>query len=144
AALALEQGQIAPNLVDTDYGFHIIKLEKKGVSDDPNLKGQETYDVRHILITTSVKDPESPIGGEKPVKIYVRQKLETDKQKTLLDEIIARNHVSVPEDFVVPTITDEQIQEAMKKQQEERGFDPEAMNDGPPPPAQKPEAKKSK
>ncbi|MGH9948037.1 MAG: peptidylprolyl isomerase, partial [Pyrinomonadaceae bacterium] len=42
AALALEQGQIAPNLVDTDYGFHIIKLEKKGVSDDPNLKGQET------------------------------------------------------------------------------------------------------
>jgi len=30
AALALEPGQIAPELVETDFGFHIIKLERKG------------------------------------------------------------------------------------------------------------------
>jgi parvulin-like peptidyl-prolyl isomerase len=119
AALALEPGQVTPNLVETDYGYHIIKLEKKGPSEDPNLKGQEVYDVRHILISTGVKDPESPFGGEKPVKMYVKQKLEAEKEKAKLDEIVAKNHVTVPEDFVIPEVTDEQIQEAMKKRQQQ-------------------------
>ncbi len=30
AALALEPGQLAPSPVETQYGYHIIKLEKKG------------------------------------------------------------------------------------------------------------------
>jgi parvulin-like peptidyl-prolyl isomerase len=150
AALGLEPGQIAPNLVETDYGYHIIKLEKKGVSEDPNLKGQETYDARHILISTGVKDPESPFGGEKPVKMYVKQKLEAEKEKAALDEIVAKNNVTVPEDFAIPEISDEQIQEAMKKRQQQQqpnfeappdteGDEPGATVDAkkPPPPQKK-------
>jgi parvulin-like peptidyl-prolyl isomerase len=149
AALGLEPGQIAPNLVETDYGYHIIKLEKKGVSEDPNLKGQETYDARHILISTGVKDPESPFGGEKPVKMYVKQKLEAEKEKAALDEIVAKNNVTVPEDFAIPEISDEQIQEAMKKRQQQQpnfeappdaeGDEPGATVDAkkPPPPPKK-------
>src|SRR5688572_32820570 len=34
AALALEPGQVAPDLVETDFGYHIIKLEKKGEGKD--------------------------------------------------------------------------------------------------------------
>lgn len=124
AALALEPGQITPELVETDYGFHIIKLEKKGVSEDEATKGQETYDVRHILISTGVKDPESPFGGEKPVKVFVKDKLESEKEKAALDEIVAKNNVSVPDDFSIPEITDEQIQEAMKKRQQQMGNAP--------------------
>jgi parvulin-like peptidyl-prolyl isomerase len=141
AALALEPGQVTQSLVETDYGYHIIKLEKKGVSEDPNLKGQETYDVRHILISTGVKDPDSPFGGEKPVKLFVRQKLQSEKEKAALEAIIARNHIVVAEDFNIPQITDEQIQEMMKNQ---RGgeFGGEE-SDVPPPPAPK-ATKKSK
>jgi parvulin-like peptidyl-prolyl isomerase len=48
AALALEPGQIAPNLVETPYGYHIIKLERKGEVKDQAGQPSENYDVRHI------------------------------------------------------------------------------------------------
>jgi parvulin-like peptidyl-prolyl isomerase len=67
AALALEPGQVAPELVETDFGFHIIKLERKLESKD----NAETYDARHILISTGYKDPENPTAREVPVKDYV-------------------------------------------------------------------------
>jgi hypothetical protein len=130
AALALEPGQVTQSLVETDFGYHIIKLEKKGVSDDPNLKGQETYDVRHILISTGMKDPESPFGGEKPVKLFVKQKLENEREKTALEEIIARNNITVAENFNIPQVSDEQIQELMKNQQQGEELGP-GETDGP-------------
>ncbi len=44
AALALQPGQVADNLVETPYGFHIIKLEKKGETKDP--AGQVSRNLR--------------------------------------------------------------------------------------------------
>jgi hypothetical protein len=74
-----------------------------------------------------------------PVKAYVKNKLEEEKEKKVLDEVIAANHVSVPEDFTVPQVSEEQIQEMMKKQQMQQQMPP--MNEegeletGPPAPA---------
>jgi len=83
AALALEPGQVCPELVETDFGFHIIKLERKlGKS---GAAGEETYNARHILISTGFKDPDNPTAREAPVKDYVREKLETEKEKKLLE-----------------------------------------------------------
>ncbi len=118
AALALEPGQVAPELVETDYGYHIVKLEKKSEGKDPAGQPTETYDVRHILISTGFKDPENPMGREMPVKAYVRAKLEEEKQKQVIDEMVANNHVEIPEDFTVPEVSDEQIKEMMQKQQQ--------------------------
>ena len=116
AALALEPGQVAPELVETDFGFHIIKLdrklEKKGKDKD------ETYDVRHILFSTGVKDEKnpSPMAREVPVKEYVRAKIEEEKEKKLLEEIVAQNNVQVPDDFTVPEITEEQMKQMQQQQ----------------------------
>ncbi|HEX6124850.1 MAG TPA: peptidylprolyl isomerase, partial [Pyrinomonadaceae bacterium] len=137
AALALEPGQVAPNLVETDYGYHIVKLEKKGEGKDPSGQPTETYDVRHILISTGFKDPENPMGREMPVKQYVRTKLEEEKEKKVLEELVASNHVTVPEDFTVPEVSDEQIQEMMKKQQQmPMGMPEGAEGEEPPAPKQ--------
>ena len=120
AALGLEPGNVAPDLVETDYGYHIIKLEKKGESKDPAGQPTETYDVRHILISTGFKDPKNPMGREMPVKAYVRSKLEEEKEKQVIDELVANNHIEIPEDFTVPAVSEEQIKEMMDKQQQQQ------------------------
>lgn len=120
AALSLEPGQVYGGLVETDYGYHIIKLEKKGEAKDASGQPSVTYDVRHILISTGVKDPENPMGREVPVKVYVRSKLEEEKEKRVLEELVANNHIEVPEDFTVPEVSDEQIKELMEKQRQQQ------------------------
>ncbi len=139
AALALQPGQIAPEPVETDFGFHIIKLErpleKKGDAKE------ETYDVRHILISTAVKDPTNPMGRDTPVKDYARTKLEEEKEKKLIDEIVASNHVQVPADFDVPEPTAEQLQQ-MQQRQQQMMMPPPGSEDGPEEPAKKSDPKK--
>ena len=122
AALALEPGQVAPELVPTDFGFHIIKLERKlGPSASKEGDGKtETYDVRHILISTSYTDPESPNSRPMPVNDYVRGKLEKEKGEKLVEKLIADNNVQVPEDFTVPEFTPEMMQEMQKRQQQQQ------------------------
>jgi hypothetical protein len=101
------------------------------------------------LIGTGVKDPDNPMAREKPAKVAAREKLEKDKQKALIDDLIAKNGVSVPDDFTVPEVTDEQIEEAMKKQQQQQqqqmemqgGPGGEGEPGGPPPPPAKAPAK---
>lgn len=146
AALALEPGQVAPSLVETDYGYHIVKLEKKGEGKDPSGQPTETYDVRHILISTGYKDPKNPMGREEPVKNYVRRTLEEEKEKKLIDELVAANHVQIPEDFTVPEVSDEQIKEMMERQRQQQmptGLDETGEQPVPPKGSDKADTKKA-
>lgn len=145
AALALEPGQVAPELIETDFGFHIVKLERKleakpaaKTASSTGTDDEATYDVRHILFSTGYKDPDNPTAREAPVKDYVRSKLETEKEKKLIEDIVARNNVRVPADFTVPEVSEEEIQQMRQKQQMQMPPEmqqvPEGQNAPPPPP----------
>ncbi|MBK7706736.1 MAG: peptidylprolyl isomerase [Acidobacteria bacterium] len=146
AALALEPGQVSPNLVETNYGYHIIKLEKRGETKDSAGQVTETYDARHILISTMMKDPDNPMGREMPVKDFVKQKLETEKEKSVLDQIMAANKITVAEDFAVPQVSEEELQKMMQQQMQQQmpqmPEDLEKAPDAKKPDAKKPDAKK--
>ncbi len=92
AALALEPGQIAENLVETQFGYHIIKLIRKG----------ETYDVRHILISTMITDPNNPTASPMSAGDTVKTRIEEEKQKKFTDELVVKHKITVADDFKVP------------------------------------------
>ena len=120
AALALEPGQISPNLVETTYGYHIIKLEKKSETKDAQTgQMKPSFNVRHILISTGIENPENPMGGPMPVKEFVTAKLEGDKEKEVLAKILADNPVEIADDFEIPKVSDEEMQQMMQQQMQQ-------------------------
>jgi hypothetical protein len=145
AAMSVQPGEVVPNLVETDFGYHIIKLEAKNAAPaqpegedaaTPGAPSGEMYTVRHILISTGVKDAEdpNPMAREEPVKKYVERKLQEEKQKKLLEGIVASNHVTVPDDFDVPEVSEEQVNEMMKQRQQQMEV-PEGLDEDDPPAA---------
>lgn len=135
AAFSLKPGEIYAELVPTKFGYHIIKLEKFGETKGNDGQIKRTFDARHILVSTMFKDPENPMAREVPVEDYVRQKLQEEKEKKVLEEIKANNPVTVAEDFEVPT------PEIPEQQQLPPGMMPQQMPDQLPPGAQVEEEK---
>ncbi len=57
AAFALEPGQITDALVQTDYGFHIIKSEGKRQVRDVEAYFSEVFDTAQIEMTLDIRNP---------------------------------------------------------------------------------------
>jgi hypothetical protein len=122
AALELEKGQIAEQIVESATGFHIVKLENKQISKTKDGNEAVKFSVRHILLQKSFEEPNNKIPGVPPPFMkgeeIAKAEVEKEKREKFIAEIFRQNPISMPEDFSVALPETENLQTADSKSAE--------------------------
>jgi parvulin-like peptidyl-prolyl isomerase len=117
-ALGLSKGQIADQVVESKYGYHVVQLVDSKIANDDTTK----LSVRHILLRKTFEEPGSAINPNVPRSFLEASEIATvviknEKRRKFIDEVVKAEHISLPDDFAFEVT--EELKAAAKSQPEQ-------------------------